>query len=119
MSLNVKNCYNYIVSKTFENEAKEIEKWYGTKYKTEIFDNDLINKCQCIHVNNVSKQLHTPLPNPYIAKHFEIFEQKNDDEKNEINIGPKVIYSNEKCKIYFQKDNVFKRPKLCVSIAIQ
>ena len=118
--LNVKNAYYYLLAKDYENEAKEEEKWYGTKYKTDRFDQGLLEKWSEIKLENVVNELQAPLENKYIADNFEIYDdgKDNDDEKMEIE-GPVIIHETKGSKVYFKKDEVFKRPKLCFSIKLQ
>ena len=95
--ITVENCYYQLLSKTFENECKNEEEWYQTKYNCEkidkkvlsnwndylagksVFKNDTSEtKEKDNDNNNNNKQgpLYTPPLNPYIADNFDIFCEK-------------------------------------------
>ncbi len=112
------NCYYQLISKDFENECKETEEWYGTKFKTEKEFN--IND---IHMNsndeNNNNKLYTPLENKYIADDFTIICDGDEDVKNndmKAEDVPYVIRETDCSKIWFKMDKTFKKPKLCVSV---
>ena len=118
--LTVNNCYYQLIAKDFEDECKETEKWYNTKYKTEqIADADLKNWREC-GLNE--DKLFTPIPNPYIADDFTIVcdaekESQNCEQKDEENI-PFVVRETASSKIWFKMDKYFKKPKLCVNVRL-
>ena len=92
--ITVENCYYQLLSKTFENECKNEEEWYQTKFTSEKIDKKVLDSWNdCLsgktlikdessdakdNNNNNDKQgpLYTPPLNPYIADNFDIFCEK-------------------------------------------
>merc|ERR1719242_1247415 len=69
-TLTVDNCFYQIVAKEVEGECKEEEKWYGTKFKREEIDGEVLGKWK--RVEDGDERLHTPKENKYIATDFSI-----------------------------------------------
>ena len=117
--LNVDNCYYQLIAKEFEQECKESEKWYGTMYKTEKIDENLLKQWRECNKNDNDK-LYTPLENKYIADDFTILCQENDNKQQdeEDKSLPFVIRETDCSKIWFKQDKTFKKPKLSVNIRL-
>ena len=81
--LKVDNAYYLLICKDFEDECKETEKWYNTKFNASNIDDKVLNDWKGFldGKNKVENDntLHTPPLNPYIADNFDIFCEKLSD----------------------------------------
>ena len=78
--LTVENSYYMLISKDFENECKETEQWYDTKFNTCKLEDKSLSEWND-YLNGKKKvvddeTLHTPPLNPYIADNFDIYCEK-------------------------------------------
>ncbi|KAK3607360.1 hypothetical protein CHS0354_035696 [Potamilus streckersoni] len=100
------NCNIMVLSTTFKQteECDQTEKWFGTEYSVSDIPQHLLDKWKNPDSN---LSLHFPVRNCFIATDFSARECSGDD----VNLYPKVIMQNDKCKFHYKKDEKFNVPK--------
>eukprot|EP00271_Cylindrocystis_brebissonii_P018956 TRINITY_DN5550_c0_g1_i1.p1 TRINITY_DN5550_c0_g1~~TRINITY_DN5550_c0_g1_i1.p1 ORF type:complete len:1062 (+),score=215.89 TRINITY_DN5550_c0_g1_i1:412-3597(+) len=95
-------------SKSFEAEATETEKWYGTKYNVTRLEPKLLEAW----TNNPSMEgLHLPERNEFVATDFSLRVPSPDHEK-----VPVVVYVSPLARLWFKSDPNFRTPKAVITL---
>ncbi|XP_043685976.1 insulin-degrading enzyme isoform X1 [Vespula pensylvanica] len=98
-----KNIRVQIVGKLFENIADETEKWYGTKFKKDKIQPEIIDKWA---TSNFNSDLHLPLKNEFIPTKFDMKQLQPDLDK-----FPVIIKDTPLLRVWFKQDDEFLIPK--------
>ena len=103
-----------LLSKSFENECKLTEKFYGTKYSKEKLDlnQEEIDKFKYDEEKYIFDY---PPENKFAPKNLEIYPNHNPEK---IIKYPELIFNKENCKAYFLQDNEFNLPKGMIKLRI-
>ena len=97
-----------LVSKSFEEECKEEDPWYGTKYsQSEINDVDLIARLR----GASHPELDLPPKNPYIPKDFSLLTPGTEE-------FPSKIVSDDFQDVWYLQDNQFADVKVYSEISL-
>ena len=100
-------------SRSFAEEAKQVEEWYGTRYSVDDISSDLLDKILNPNVEIKEKKLGLPLPNNLIPKNFDLL-PKDVRYSN----SPILLQQWDNADLWYKKDDKFKRPKSKVSLRI-
>ncbi|KAK9454555.1 Metalloenzyme, LuxS/M16 peptidase-like protein [Dipodascopsis uninucleata] len=101
-----------LISKEVPGGFDKTEKWYGTEYRVEDIDTNLIDAVKNAPTN---EELHLPAKNNFIATDFEV--DKKDVSSPSRN--PSLIYDTFGCKLWYKKDDTFWVPKANIYIAFR
>lgn len=115
-SLTTKNVRIYLTSKSVEKDCNQTEKWYGTKYSCEPFNEELRNILENPKVNpsKSGKVLDLPPLNHFIPENFDLFAKDFASLPN----YPEKVYESKIIETYFKQDNKFKKPKAAVTVKL-
>lgn len=96
-----------VVSKKFEGMTDNAEKWYGTHYKVEPIDPELLKKWKtwAEHEN-----LRLPERNEFIPTNFELAPREPENAPL-----PEIIQESRMTRLWFKQDDKFLKPKACIS----
>ncbi|KAG8198306.1 hypothetical protein JTE90_021560 [Oedothorax gibbosus] len=100
-----------VVGKKFEDTCCETEKWYGTKYKLEPIESELLEKWKTVKTH---PQLKLPTPNDLIPTNFELV-----TPDTEITKYPVLIKNTPMCRLWFKQDDKFLLPKANLTFSIE
>ncbi|GMM35278.1 metalloendopeptidase [Saccharomycopsis crataegensis] len=104
----------YNINHSFvESDLSATDPWYGTKYSTEIIDDQLIKSLW--EVGSEEAFHLPPLPNPFIPEDFKIQNEKSQKPKSR----PLLVSKDSKMEIWFKKDDRFYTPKGSIAIFLQ
>ncbi|KAG8188554.1 hypothetical protein JTE90_007162 [Oedothorax gibbosus] len=100
-----------VVGKKFEDICCETEKWYGTKYKLEPIEGELLENWKTVKTH---PHLKLPAPNDLIPTNFE---QVTLD--TEVTKYPVLIKNTPMCRLWFKQDDEFLLPKANLTFSIK
>ena len=100
-----------VIAQKYEDIATESEQWYGTKYKTEIIEDDLLKTWE---ISTPDEKLHLPEKNPFIPNDFELCERDTSGDR-----VPSVIKDTPLSRIWFKQDDEYLLPKACINFEIK
>lgn len=93
-------------------EKVEKEKWYGTEYRTEKFDQDFL---RLLKSGPEIKGLHLPHKNEFIPARFDVDRKLVDTRQ----LGPHLILRNASKRIWHKNDDTFWLPRAEVMILMR
>ncbi|SCU77844.1 LAMI_0A02542g1_1 [Lachancea mirantina] len=99
-----------LVHKGVETDQKE--KWYGTEYKIEEYPEDLK---KLLSDPGLNSHMHLPRHNEFICTHFDVEKLNTVEPQPE----PKLLKSDDQCKLWYKKDDRFWVPKGHIYISIK
>ena len=108
--LGIDNLNIYFLSQDFEGKTTEEEKWYGTKFSKEKFDEDLrwkmleSNDSKSSKIRGVVPDM--PPPNILLPKAIDLLPKKED-----LPLYPELIHSEVGLDIWYKQDHKFNVPK--------
>lgn len=125
-SINPDNLFLMISSPTFgqdreddkEGETKEsveVEKWYGTKYRSIECEETVWNRWKAAKAEDCP-ELQLPEVNDMIATEFDLLDlskTKIEYPKDE----PQCIHQDDNVRLWYKPDNVFEQPKVVISFS--
>ncbi|PIK49484.1 putative insulin-degrading enzyme isoform X5 [Apostichopus japonicus] len=94
------------ISKSFEDQVDQVEKWYGTEYKEYKIPAETITRWKSVGLN---PNFCLPGRNEFIPTNFEISERDKGFTST-----PALIYESPISKLWFKQDNTFQMPKACM-----
>jgi secreted Zn-dependent insulinase-like peptidase len=106
-------CNIYIRSKKFEGKTDKEAPWYSTKYSSEKFSEDLLNKMNNPSCDQSEKKLEIPPPNTLLPKKFDIL-----PEDKAVSQKPILVKTWDNAHLWYSKDDKFKMPKAVVSMKV-
>jgi insulysin len=108
-SLKIDNLNVYLISKEVEKDTNLTEKWYGTKYNKEKFNENFVNKHYDMKTHCDTKHcLDYPPENVFLPKNLDILTHDKTCKH------PEKILDEEGVVVWYKKDDTFKLPKAMV-----
>lgn len=108
-SFTPRNCRALVVGQSFGEKATLSEKWYGTKYSCEDFDEVAIDTWS--REDDINEALFVPQPNPFIPTDFALAPIESGAPKY-----PTILYDTPMMRVWFKQDTEFLKPKTIVGI---
>lgn len=100
-----------IVSKQFNDQTDQVEKYYGVKYSVKKITPERIEAWKNVQLNEAFK---LPSPNNFIATNFVLVE-----EEKEFTEQPRIIMSDANNRIWFMQDKEYRLPRNVISCQIR
>lgn len=94
------------VSKKYDGNTDQIEKWYGTKYRVEKINEDKLNELKNCGLNEAFK---LPPKNDFVPTDFSLVKHENG-----VDITPVVIKKTPITRIWYKGDDKFLLPKASI-----
>lgn len=103
-----------VVSKQFEGKTQAVERWYGTPYTESPVDAALLDKWTKQEPNSA---LHLPHRNEFICSDFAVVTPPATTVP-EADRAPHLLRDDEQCRLWFQPDSQFRKPKHTLSFLL-
>jgi len=108
--LTVDNLNIALSGQEFEDECKDSEQWYGTKYDVRQFTAKQIEMWRKCGEN---KDLHLPKKNEFLPENLDVLIPRDKaPEKEEDKAVPKLVLKDKNMEVYHKTDDRFHKPKM-------
>lgn len=104
------NCNIYLTSKVNEGKTDRKEKWYGTNFAKEPFNESILNN---INSSVVYDDLSLPFKNKYIPDNLDLL-----PPNKKWSVEPTKIKDDAESVIWYKKDDKFMQPKCVANLRI-
>lgn len=113
-NLDAEHVHIDLISKSFENEAKEEEPIYGTKFSLEDIKEETMTafKEGDISWATCGEKICLPDKNTFIPTEFDLYPAKEEEEQ------VRAVREEESSVVYFQQDKNFKLPEVAASVRV-
>lgn len=101
------------ISKKYEGKTDRTEKWYGTEYKLERLDEQLVKELSSSDLSN--DRLRLPAPNDFIPVDLDLIKHDTDSLPKH----PRIVYSNGLTRLWYKEDNKFLLPKAAIRLELR
>jgi insulysin len=122
--LTPKNMILHQISKAYENNAPQREKWYNTAYNEEQLADAFVNSWCHESKSSIMPSIHYPAPNSFVPENFDIFKDSEQSEKEEsgpLNLpggSPSLIVNTEQMRLWHHQDKKFNRPRATINVRL-
>lgn len=101
-----------VISKEYHGKTDRTEKWYGTEYKKMALKKSILDNLRECGLN---KAFRLPEKNLFIPDDLTLVSHNNRKHSKE----PRLIYSNELCRLFYKEDLRFFLPKAFIKLEIR
>ena len=103
--LNYSNLQLFLISKSHNKQEMLTEKWFGTLYKVEKFEENFVLRLKSPQINTNVKKLGLPKRNPYVPNNHDLLPLGTEKY-------PRMILQNNETVVWFKQDSKFAIDKV-------